>query len=188
MRFDLCMDCRRRFLDDCLYRWVRKQQSANEVIGGYRRAELAYSDEYDYGGPSECDRCGDADTVFGGHRNYVVLPGGDENALCYECYQDWQKAADVFEQGRGWRMSPAAVAEFQWSGVESQEARRWRRMKAEHAASKQQGDKCADCGNPHGSGGIETYLVPWPWEMPDGFVMVCHPCAESKEEAAGVEA
>lgn len=92
--------------------------------------------------------------------------------------------ADVEGVGQ-WFMSPAAAA-FQWSGVESQDARRWAARKTQREVRKQQGDRCADCGIPDGPG---TYFVPGPPEQPDGFVMVCRPCGVSKEAAqAGVAA
>lgn len=177
---DICDWCAAKFLDDCLDAWVRKQQSDNEVIGGYRRGELAYDDEYMDGCPSKCERCGDRHGWTGGCRDYIVLPGGKEITLCHDCHEDWYKAADVKECGERY-MSPAAVSAFHWRGVESQDTRRRRAEKAQREVRKQQGDKCADCGIPDGPG---IYFRPWPREQPDGFVMVCRPCALSRNAAA----
>ena len=184
----VCLDCFRHFVSDCLDAWMSKQSWDNQVIGGYRRAELAYHDEYDHGGPSRCERCGDNHGWTGGCRDYIVLPDDKAVTLCHGCSEDWLEAADV-EASEEWGdvfMSPAAVAAFQWSGVESQSDRLQRRISAEYAVSKRQGDKCADCGKTYRPG---DGFVPWPWDMPDGFVMVCRPCGKRKEMAqAGVEA
>ena len=185
---DICCDCVRRFVVDCFEGWQRKQAWDNQVIGGYRQAELAYCDEYEYEGPPDCDRCRDNRGYTGGQQFYIVLPqpNYDRITLCYDCHDDWEAAADVYEDGRGWLMSPAAAAAFQWSGVESQDARRWRAMKAQREVRKRQGDRCADCGIPDGPG---IYFKPWPPEQPDGFVMVCRSCEDIKGAAqAGVEA
>lgn len=181
----VCLDCFRHFVSDCLDAWISKQSWDNQVIGGYRRAELAYCDEYDYDGPPDCDRCGDSRGWTGGQTDYIVLPGGKWITLCYECHRDWELAADV--KGSGERfMSPEAVAEFQWRGIESQDEQRYRRQKAQKQQEERQGGVCADCGKPYSS---SDYFVPWPREQPDGFVMVCHPCGVRKETAqAGVEA
>ena len=178
---DICHSCVAKFLDDCFADWVRKQKSDNQIIGGYRRAELAYNDEYDYDGRPDCDRCGDNRGMVGGHQNYIVLPCGKQITLCHSCHWDWEQAADVEGDGE-WFMSPEEVATFQWSGVESQDARRDRAQKAQREVRKQQGDKCADCGIAYSP---RNSFVPWPPEQPTGFVMVCRPCGLEKEGIKG---
>lgn len=170
-----CGDCFSRFVGECFDGWQSRAQYAAEVIGGYRRAELAYHDEYDYGGPSDCERCGDQHGWTGGCRDYIALPGGKEVTLCHDCYRDWERAADVDERdGWQWLMSPAAVARFQWRGVEGQQARYSRQRKERNAVEERQGGVCADCG--HTPADHLDYLVAWPPEQPEEFVMVCQPC------------
>ena len=180
----LCLACFSRFVGDCLEGWQRKQAEANEVIGGYRRAELAYYDEEMWGGPGECERCGDRD-MDSGHRGYIAFPDGKCLTLCYSCSDDWEAAADVEEDEHGQRfMSPATVAAFQWHGVEGLQARMSRQGNERRAARERQGGVCADCG--HKPTEHLDYLVAWPPEQPDGFRMICQPCRERKETAAGV--
>ncbi len=169
-----CGGCFSRFVGEYFDGWQSRAQYAAEVIGGYRRVELAYHDEYDYGGPSQCERCGDQYGWTGGCMDYIVLPGGKEITLCHGCYRDWKWAADVYEDGRGWPMSPAVVARFQWRGVEGQQARYSRQQKERKAVEERQGGVCADCG--HTPADHLDYLVAWPPEQPEEFVMVCQPC------------
>ena len=172
MSFGLCLDCRRRFVDDCLNDWIERQAWLNEVIGDYRRAELAYHDEYDYCGPSKCDRCGDGDMV--GYRDYIVFPDSGEFTVCYSCYLDWKAAADVDGDGAMF-MSPAAVARFQWQGVEGRYAKLMRQQRERKAVMECQGGVCADCGfKPVRE---LDYLLAEPKEQTDGFRMICQPCA-----------
>lgn len=182
---DLCDSCTAKFLDDCFAKWVRKQQSDNEVIGGYRRGELTYHSEEMYGGPRYCGRCGDEGYGGAGHLGFVGFPGGDRMALCYDCGDDWRRAADVEEEEYGEDfMSPAAVAAFQWK-VESQRTVSDRKHKERREVWKQQGGACADCGI---AADKHWDLSAWPWRQPDGFVMVCRDCRKRKQSAAGVEA
>ena len=183
---DICCSCIARFLDDCLEGWLRKERESNEIIGGYRRADLAYHDEDMWGGPSVCERCGDRDMDCG-HRGYIVFPDGKHLTLCYSCCDDWEAAADVEEDefGQGF-MSPAAVAAFQWRGVEGFQARQSRQGAERRAVKERQGGVCADCG--HKPTDHRDYLVAWPPDQPDGFRMVCKPCRKGKTAAAGVEA
>ena len=180
-----CFRCFPRFVEDCFDQWQSRQEWDNQVIGGYRRAELAYHNEHWFGGPNDCDRCGDKEGCSG-YLDYIVRPGGEEVTLCHECSDEWHGAADIEEEERGEVfMSPAAVAAFQWSGVESRSAVMWRQLKAERVVREQQGNMCADCGKPYSP---RDYLVPWPPKQPDGFVMVCRPCGMKRTAAAGVEA
>ena len=135
----LCLACFSRFVGDCIEAWQRRQAWDNEVIGGYRRAELAYHDEHWYGGPSKCERCGDRESC-GGYRDYIVLPGGKEVTLCHACYDAWNAAADVdVDDGYYWLMSPAAAAGFQWHGVEGRDARYKRERLERKSVEERQG-------------------------------------------------
>ena len=138
---DICVNCICLFVADCLDAWRRKQEQDNEVIGGYRRAELAYHSEEMYGGPRYCDRCGDEGFGGEGHLGFVGFPGGARMTLCYTCSDNWYAAADVGEDGHSDFMTPAAVAAFQWK-VESQRAVADRKHKERREVWKQQGGLC----------------------------------------------
>lgn len=171
----LCLACFGEFVNDCADGWVGRKAYANEVVDGWRRVELAYYREYDYGGPPDCDRCGDENGWTSGCAGEIVFPDGDRVDVCWGCEDDFQRESDV---GTGDLMSPVAAAQFQRRGVESYRERAMRESRRRRAVEEKQGGLCADCGEKPDAPGS---LAAWPDADRDDFVMVCYPCHANRE-------
>lgn len=114
----VCLDCFREFVGDCLEPWLEQQR--------IRRAEFAYDLEFDYGGPSHCDRCGDENGWTGGCAAEIVFPDGERLNLCNGCYhRDWVDLTS----GQCYDIPAEVWRQFQRRGVGSYHSRLERKMK-----------------------------------------------------------